>query len=446
MASGTGTGSGSGPASGSDNPFVRFKRQVDERISNGIRAAWALSALPRTPASGPPAAAADADTTPQAQPPPHIAALEASVADGLRQQTVYSWLGHSPYSPLRLEGLRPPVPRDAPAETCDQYSFRDAFEDLLVVSAGQSLPALPWRRPDHDLHRLLGPTWARTIPALLAPPLSPLRNGEFAEFADGVSPSAWAAQLERRGLWTSYFPSQAFAADASRIVRQVTSEPMRAELGPAEAERHAQFLIRESSMRDEEKADRFSPLDGRGLLFHLASLAPTLIWGSEQPPPQREPWEGPARDSASAQEPSQEAETSEDLFLNLRSDFAKSSGGRQSPADGALVPTAHQKGAVDQPLRKPEDYEATETIENPDGSKTVKTVERRVSPNSNKETTTTVQYDAEGNVVHRSTVKHYTAGWSFGGQSTDRKHSEEDGTRSAHPDKDKKQSGWFWTR
>lgn len=432
-----GTGSGSGPASGSDNPFIRFKRQVDERISNGIRAAWALSASPRTLASGP-----------QAHPHPHVAALEASVADGLRQQTVYSWLGHSPYSPLRLEGegLRPPVPRDAPAETCDQYSFRDAFEDLLVVSRGQPLPALPGRRPGHDLHHLLGPSWARTIPALLAPPLAPLRNGEFADFADGASLAAWVAQVECRGLWTSYFPSQAFAADARRIVRQVTSEQMRAELGPVEAERHVQFLIRESSMRDEEKADRFSPLDGRGLLFHLASLAPTLIWGSEQPPPQREPWERSARGSASAQESSQEAETSEDLFLNLRSDFAKSSDRPQSSADGALVSAAHQNGAADQHLRKPEDYEATETIENPDGSKTVKTVERRVSPNSNKETTTTVQYDAEGNVIHRSTVKHYTAGWSFGRQPTDRQHSEEDGTRSAHPHKGKKQSGWFWTR
>ena len=440
----SGTGPGSGPASGSDNPFIRFKRQVDERISNGIRAAWALSSSSRAPASGPPAAAAD--TVPQAQPHPQIAALEASVADGLRQQTVYSWLGHSPYSPLRLQSLRPPVPRDAPVETSDQYSFRDAFEDLLVVSAGQPLPALPWRRPGPDLHPLLGPSWSRTIPALLAPPLAPLRNGEFADFADGVSPVAWAAQLERRGLWTSYFPAQTFAAEASRIVRQVTSEPMRAELDPAEAERHVQFLIQESSMRDEEKADRFGPLDGRGLLFHLAALAPTLVWGGEHSPPQGEAWEKPASDSASAQEPSQEAETSEDLFLNLRSDFATSSGGRQSPADNTLVPAAYQKEAIRQPSGKAEDYEATETMENPDGSKTVKTIERRVSPNSNKETTTTVQYDADGNVVHRSTVKHYAGGWSFGGQLPGGQHSEDDGTRSAHPDKDKKQSGWFWTR
>ena len=424
--------SGAGPASGSDNPFVRFKRQVDERIASGIRAAWALSpAAARAPAA----------------PPSPLAVLEAGVADGLRQQTVSSWLGHSPYSPLRLQGLRPPAPRDAPAGTADQYSFRDAFEDLLVVGAGQPLPALPPRRPGPDPPRLLGPSWAQAVPALLAPPLASLRrDGEWVDFADGVSPAAWAAQLERRGLWTSYFPAQAFAADASRIVRQVTSEPVRAELGPAEAERHVQFLIRESAMRDEEKAERFGPLDGRGLLFHLATLAPTLIWGGEQPPPQREAWERPAGDSASAQELSQEAETSEDLFLNLRSDFATSSRGRRSPADDVFVPTAHQKEAIDGSPRKPEDYEATETIENPDGSKTVKTVERRVSPNSNKETTTTVQYDAEGNVVHRSTVKHYTGGWSFGGQFTGRQHNGEEGTRPADPNKDKKQSSWFWTR
>lgn len=50
------------------------------------------------------------------------------------------WAATSPYSPLNLGHLPQPIPNDAPLELQDgTFTFEDAFEDLLAVTAGRRL-------------------------------------------------------------------------------------------------------------------------------------------------------------------------------------------------------------------------------------------------------------------------------------------------------------------
>ncbi|KAJ1337277.1 hypothetical protein MN608_00128 [Microdochium nivale] len=94
-----------------------------------------------------------------------------------------TWARHSPYSPFNLHHLPQPVPRDIQQEPGNNaFTFRDAFEDLMLSSSGRSLP----QGPD-----------------LLAQKL----HIDFM-FANGMPVSNWVRMLNARGLWAPYFPRQ----------------------------------------------------------------------------------------------------------------------------------------------------------------------------------------------------------------------------------------------
>lgn len=91
-----------------------------------------------------------------------------------------SWARHSPYSPFNLQHLPQPIPRDiSQTQGHNDFTFRDAFEDLMTVSSGRPLP----RGTD-----------------LLATKL----HVDFM-FANGMPVSNWVRMLSVRGLWSPYF-------------------------------------------------------------------------------------------------------------------------------------------------------------------------------------------------------------------------------------------------
>ncbi|PHH52742.1 hypothetical protein CFIMG_008353RA00001 [Ceratocystis fimbriata CBS 114723] len=69
------------------------------------------------------------------------------------------YIHNSPYSPLNLSSLRQPTPNDAGASTPpDTFTFADAFEDLLAVSASQPMMPTQNRIEMRSLMRQVFPT------------------------------------------------------------------------------------------------------------------------------------------------------------------------------------------------------------------------------------------------------------------------------------------------
>ncbi|KAI0805378.1 hypothetical protein GGR55DRAFT_293013 [Xylaria sp. FL0064] len=102
---------------------------------------------------------------------------------------VHAWAVHSPYSPLNLNHLHQPTPRDAHGDSADCFTFRDAFEDLLVTGSGYPLPALPWRR-----------LWRFGAGSNSDPFFSSLRRPDHVRAA-----ADWVGPLGLSGLWDAYF-------------------------------------------------------------------------------------------------------------------------------------------------------------------------------------------------------------------------------------------------
>ncbi|KXJ88779.1 hypothetical protein Micbo1qcDRAFT_166220 [Microdochium bolleyi] len=94
-----------------------------------------------------------------------------------------TWARHSPYSPFNLQHLPQPIPRDIqqPPDSND-FTFRDAFEDLMLASLGRPLPR------GHEL-------------------MAQKLHVDFM-FANGMPISNWARMLQVRGLWAPYFARQ----------------------------------------------------------------------------------------------------------------------------------------------------------------------------------------------------------------------------------------------
>ncbi|KAI1504235.1 hypothetical protein F5X99DRAFT_372934 [Biscogniauxia marginata] len=154
----------------SSNPFVRFKNNVDSHFKRGVETL-----------TGP----LNPDPTSQlsrneklASHPQH--GTSGSNEDRASAEDVYNWAASSPYSPVNLQHLPQPKPRDAPQEWQDSFTFRDAFEDLLTERSGQP----PW-----------------TIRGLA------FSNMYWTyHYRHGLPVEDWVVSLGQRGLWGAYFP------------------------------------------------------------------------------------------------------------------------------------------------------------------------------------------------------------------------------------------------
>ncbi|KAI1637650.1 hypothetical protein F4809DRAFT_640320 [Biscogniauxia mediterranea] len=160
----------SGNDSPSNNPFVRFKNNVDDTVKRGIDVFVGPQnpgTMTESPKNGTPASKQPKGTPEFYE--EHVTA-----------EQVYNWADTSPYSPYNLQNLPQPVPRDAPKKMQNAFTFQDAFEDLLLVRSGQSLG---------DIQRT----------ALL-------NIFSATMYDEGLPLGDWVGRLGQSGLWGAYFP------------------------------------------------------------------------------------------------------------------------------------------------------------------------------------------------------------------------------------------------
>lgn len=477
-------GSGNGPENESGNPFIRFKNHVDDNIQRGFET-WTsfLWTLPTTLDShlrrqGDSSSAAPAITRDMSSTAPRGSGIIPTAdrdEDGGGSESatdldcVYNWAVHSPYSPLNLQHLRQPVPRDTPhyfhisftfppwsssssssspssssPSSDPRFTFRDAFEDLLFVSAGYPLPDLNGRLFGRAFEEFSG--WR-----LFRLP------GER-----GLHVADWTTKLGHLGLWHSYFP------------RLAVPEPERHEWG---LWRDPWFAARRRWLQAENSAD------GRGskLMFKpskdgFGGWDKVWDWGwngkesnewsryalgSEEEAPPKRNTATPSDEGVTAPPP-QQPETEEDLYSTAAAFAAP--GGYHQP--NAVITSANKTttAAADQ---QPMNSETTETTENPDGGRTIRTVRRHENRASGRTevATTTERYDADGNLVSRSKSTTSTRTWSgspgsvegrwdspvrrldfrIGGNREDERISHDGAEAKATSAKSRQQKGgWFW--
>ncbi|RYP56413.1 hypothetical protein DL771_011894 [Monosporascus sp. 5C6A] len=473
-------GSGNGPGRGSGNPFIRFKNHVDDNIQRGFETwtsfLWTLptaldshlrrqsdssSAVPVTTRDMLPTAPRGSGIIPSSD--------RGEDRDGSESTTdldgVYNWAVHSPYSPLNLQHLRQPVPRDtlhyfhisftfppwssSPSSSSPssdpQFTFRDAFEDLLFVSAGYPLPDLNGRLFGRAFEEFLG--WR-----LFRPP------GER-----GLHVADWTTKLGHLGLWHSYFPCLA------------VPEPERHEWG---LWRDPWFAARRRWLQGDNSAngtgtklvfktskDEFGGWDkvwDWGWNGKASNEWPRYALGDEEEAPPKRNTATPSDEGVIAP-PSQQPETEEDLYSTPAA-FAVP-GGYQQPK--AAITSAGKTTAAAADQQQPMNSETTETTENPDGGKTVRTVRRQEDRASGRTdvATTTERYDADGNLVSRSKSTTSTRTWSgapgsvegrwdgpvqrldswMGGNREDERTSRDGAEAKATSARSGQQKGgWFW--
>ncbi|KAF3354017.1 hypothetical protein VDGD_06325 [Verticillium dahliae] len=296
----------------SDDPFTSFfhrlKQQVDEQIGTALQGALGLptvlSKTMNTQWMDPPA------TTFNTSPDTNTGVTEAAerrgvsrdpargpanpnstswlaslvdpevLAETLYQSLWISFLVDSPHSPLKLRGLRQPVPSDLP-EGADPrlFGFEDAFEDLLMVSSGQGLPDI---RERCELKK----EWNRLYP-------------------QGLPPVLWLHQLCRQGLWDGWEPRPASLEDmiSERWRRWLAAQDDRFEdksvtkdddqqpketraANPSDSPLTESTAARPSSGTEETEEDAYDTIVGRqnprGIEAHLEELMKAFAFVDDQ--------------------------------------------------------------------------------------------------------------------------------------------------------------------
>ncbi|KAH8158864.1 hypothetical protein CIB48_g9383 [Xylaria polymorpha] len=196
-----------------DNPFIRFKNYIDNRVHRGLELLFGSPQSTATSSKDPCSSHGESINAPTNNTTTHLqqqqqqqqrlqsssllssaglkmtknASTTASVAEEPEQHTtttmdeVHTWSIHSPYSPLNLQHLPQPTPRGAPRSSEAHFTFRDAFEDLLVAGSGQPLPSmreLAWKK----------------------------RREGFPFWEDrGTHVTQWVGRLAAGGLWDALF-------------------------------------------------------------------------------------------------------------------------------------------------------------------------------------------------------------------------------------------------
>ncbi|KAH7004003.1 hypothetical protein EDB82DRAFT_485783 [Fusarium venenatum] len=121
-------------------------------------------------------------------------------------------IAYSSYSPLALRDMPQPKPNDAPSDIDPSiFTFEDAFEDLLAVSQGQSLPDIKSRYEQRKLLRSMFPTgepgyfWLRrlrsqglleeSVPTRLMKSVAEKNWDRFHQELDRSAQAVWRAAL-----------------------------------------------------------------------------------------------------------------------------------------------------------------------------------------------------------------------------------------------------------
>ncbi|KAI0468380.1 hypothetical protein F4859DRAFT_213149 [Xylaria cf. heliscus] len=349
----------------------------------------------------------------------------ASAAEESEQHTtttmdeVHTWSIHSPYSPLNLQHLPQPIPRDIPRICEAGFTFRDAFEDLLVAGSGQSLPSIP------EL------VWKKRSEAF------PFQEDH------GIHVTRWVGGLAAFGLWDAYF----------RMDPGTTGRMRR---GEGDVERQLYFREGGSAwgMKRDGAWGSWGDRARQAADANKSSFDAKGVWDAAwKIGLDRDRW---GRDG--------EADVEDELYGASTSD---------SPTNGASErDSKHERRVVERlegdGFRKPSSPEITTTVY-ADGSKFVKTTERFERGGKTKITTTAQRFDSAGNLTSESRETSTTRAWSGSlpgaeasfawswnsdtgtptKNSNNRRHESRDGgddDEASWGDRKTEKKGWFWNR
>ncbi|KAI1277746.1 hypothetical protein F5Y07DRAFT_388384 [Xylaria sp. FL0933] len=501
-----------------DNPFIRFKNHIDNNLRRGWDIIVGSFPAPPTSSSTQPSTSESPTSTPSSsttasttstQPTSSPSSMsDATTADQRTTSTtsltspltsptssssshatttttsattnssspnststatiddVHTWAVHSPYSPLNLTHLPQPRPRDAyPSSTAACYTFRDAFEDLLVTGSGEPLPALPWRQ-----------SWGVGVE----------RNSDPFSFSPYFSFSPhgaanWVGGLGLSGLWDAYFDLRTEAGrkvrwgDWDRFLKRreerfgpfaaVAVVPdLRVGIGGWEGERE-----REEEGKGERDRDRDRGITGR------ARFDAKGIWDSAWRV-RGGRWEEVDREEDAAHHRDQErrdgdddADVEDELYRASDDDPPESSIEDLKRRDMRV--TVDVPGGVRTSFPSPSSSspsssapETTTTVY-ADGSKFVRKTERHERDGRAEISTTEYYYDAQGNLLsesHGVSKTHTWSGslpgasagasfswsWNSAESSVARDGEGSGGERNGDGNEDGKaaKSGWFWRR
>ncbi|KAI1145641.1 hypothetical protein F4825DRAFT_443353 [Nemania diffusa] len=383
------------------------------------------------------AAESDQHSTPPTTP---TSTTTNSTTPTVTMDDVHTWSVQSTYSPLNLQHLPQPTPRVFPHVRAEGvFTFRDAFEDLLVAGSGQPLPS------DRDLMR-------RKIPELLP---SMARDRERGN-SNGLHVAHWVSGIAALGLWDAYFrlePPARTMADSGRFQprrmyfgeRGAGAAPFGTSFGSSAAwgrrggDRDGVSAWRAFEDREVRARANFGARGAWDSAWRFGGGAQDRDWEEDENENQRE-----SRDADVEDELYRPSRPTKDVWRVADSGADDSSGGLRKPA----VPP-----------------EVTTTVY-ADGSRSVTTTERRREENGGKTrvTTTAQHFDAAGNLVSESRESSSTRTWSGkipGAEASfswswnsdsrneasgeDREGRDRDREDDGEERKDEK-SGWFWKR
>ncbi|OTB02278.1 hypothetical protein M426DRAFT_322855 [Hypoxylon sp. CI-4A] len=382
----------------SGNPFIRFKNHVDNTIHQGVQTVLGTSTAMDTQNKSSVKANATTNISYQTK---SEQSLSSTGIPGAERETVdaghvFSWAASSPYSPLNLQSLRQPRPKDVPDDFPDCFTFRDAFEDLLAVSAGKPLA---------DVRRL-----AFT------------KHFEHSRyFPFGMSVGDWVSGIGRRGLWGAYFP---LSPSATR------------ELSLGLPSLWRTWQLEDMTFRPPQViAWPRTPFPSRD--NQLSWGFDDFVKGTERPL-------RADTETETATDEDREASSEGELYAAARSNFATDSSMRTEASQREAKPKPEWTREDD--LTNPNETSTSQTTETPDGGKIVKTVQRHRRNGGTSITTTTRQYDADGNLIAQGKETTKTWSWQYPKTLSTTNDDDADGHTYTEKDGDDKSSGWFWTR
>ncbi|KAI1816001.1 hypothetical protein GGS20DRAFT_540481 [Poronia punctata] len=340
---------------------------------------------------------------------------------------IYNWAAHSPYSPLHLQHLRQPVPRDAPRGLERQFTFRDAFEDLLI--AGSGLP-LPDAREQARIKLL-------TVNGFPAP----------------LHVTGWVTGLGTMGLWGSLFDLRPEVREA---VYWRPSRRMAAKLHPFESGYYfrprdwIRGLFDSSSSgwlfgEEEEEEEGDYEHDSRGP-SSLPSLDPKKIWDEAYKALRDHVFE--EEDEHEHDEP----EVEEDLFTRNVNVVNNDDDNNKNNHKKGLVVTRPSPSPSSESESETDGTEQVTTTQYPDGTKLVVTTKRRVDDNSSESTTTSRWYDQDDNLIAEAKEVGRSRSWKAGGPNSSASatwswnHHSEGSDQGDGEQNGGKKKGWFWRK
>ena len=477
------------------NPFIRFKNHIDDNIHRGFEL-WASSLRtlpssldgfgfprsehhqsPTSPTSPATTRALSRDASSSTDPAPSTTGLDRSPNEydtnvragdagdpwhATEIDDVYRWAAHSPYSPLHLQHLRQPVPRDGPryyrfsftfppwsssqspnhtSPDSSLFTFRDAFEDLLLVSSGYA-PA--------DLNGILA---ARFFEDEYVG-----NSGAFGlGTREGQHVATWTAKLGQLGLWHSFFPHIAASSGAHSSPGSYDRDatlPLSSDWLAARR-RWLSYLEDSPTLASACQRFRFRPAaqmsgEWERIWDWGQRESGSNEWSSRRSNSNVDKSSHTAERNAAPETSSSELASKEDQMVedDLYSFIAASEFTPRGDQQQGEATTTVDKSS----LQEPTTSETTETTNTWDGGKIIKTVCREddKAKGRTKTTTKTERYDAEGNLVSQgnstSTTWSSSSSWHSSSGSIGRS-SETTSSGSWSEEEDKRsKAGWFWTR